>query len=70
MLQQSTTYVQGLVNEAIRKMYDIMNNDDAAPQVQLNAAEAIVRTNLKLTEKTDIVSQIAELTAAVFSNEQ
>lgn len=69
VLEQSTAYVQNIVSEAIAKMYDVMNDENAAPQVQLNAAEAIVRTNLKMTEQTDIIGQIAELTAAVFTNE-
>ena len=69
MLEQSTAYVQGIVGEALQKMYEIMNDENAAPQIQLNAAEAIVRNSLKLTEQTDIIKQITELTAAVF-NEQ
>ena len=67
MLEQSTAYVQGVVSDAIQKMYAVMNDENAAPQIQLNAAEAIVRTSLKMTEQTDIIGQIAELTAAVFN---
>ena len=67
MLEQSTAYVQGVVSDAIKKMYAVMNDENAAPQIQLNAAEAIVRTSLKMTEQTDIIGQIAELTAAVFN---
>ena len=66
LLDQSTAYIQGLVSEAIKKMYDVMNNEDAAPQVQLNAAESIIRTCLKLTEQQDILQQIQELQEAVF----
>ena len=69
MLEQSTAYVQGIVGEALQKMYEIMNDENAAPQIQLNAAEAIVRNSIKLTEQNDIIGQIAELMAAVF-NEQ
>ena len=69
MLEQSTAYVQGIVGEALQKMYEIMNDENVAPQIQLNAAEAIVRNCIKLTEQSDIVGQIAELMAAVF-NEQ
>ena len=69
MLEQSTAYVQGIVGEALQKMYEIMNDENAAPQIQLKAAEAIVRNSIKLTEQNDIIGQIAELMAAVF-NEQ
>lgn len=69
MLEQSTTYVQSIVSEAIQKMHAIMTDENVAPQIQLNAAEAIVRASLKMTEQTDILGTIADLTAAVFSNE-
>lgn len=69
MLEQSTAYIQGIVSEAISKMRDIMNDENASQQVQLNAADAILRHNLKLTEQTDILTQLAELKKAVFPNE-
>lgn len=69
-LQQSTAYLQGIVGEAIRKMYDIMTDPDNAPTVQLQAAQAITRTQQAMTEQTDILTQIAELKKAVFPNEQ
>ena len=69
ILEQSTAYIQGMVSEAIQKMRDVMNDPDATPQVQLNAAEAITRNSLKLTEQADILAQLAELKKAVFPNE-
>lgn len=66
LLDHSTAYIQSLVSEAIQKMCEVMRNEDAAPQVQLNAAEALIRTSLKLTEQGDILQQIAELKEAVF----
>ena len=42
LLAQSTAYLQGITGEALQKMYSIMNDPDAAPQVQLNAANAII----------------------------
>lgn len=69
-LQQSTAYLQGIVGEAIRKMYDIMTDPDNAPTVQLQAAQAITRTQQAMTEQTDILTQLAELKRAVFPDEQ
>lgn len=69
VLEQSTAFIQGIVSEAIQKMRDVMNDPDATPQVQLNAAEAITRNSLKLTEQNDILTQLAELKKAVFPNE-
>lgn len=67
VLEQSTAYIQGIVSEAIQKMRSVMNDPDASQQVQLNAAEAITRNSLKLTEQADILAQIAELKRAVFN---
>ena len=47
-------------------MYSIMNDPDAAPQVQLNAANAIASNSLKMTEQADILAQLEELKKAVF----
>jgi uncharacterized membrane protein len=69
LLEQSTAYIQGIVSEAIQKMRDVMHDPDASQQVQLNAAEAITRNSLKLTEQADVLGQIAELKKAVFPNE-
>ena len=70
LLQQSTGYLQGIVGDAIRKMYEIMNDPDNAATVQLQAATAITRTQLAMTEQTDILTQLAELKKAVFPYEQ
>lgn len=69
LLAQSTAYLQGITGEALQKMYEIMNNPDAAPQVQLNAANAIASNSLKMTEQADILAQLEELKKAVFPNE-
>lgn len=69
IVTHSTAYLQGLTCEAIEKMRAIMNDPDNAPQLQLNAAECIMRNCLKLTEASDILEQIAELKKAVFPNE-
>lgn len=69
LLEQSTAYIQGLTSEAIQKMREVMTDPDAAPQVQLNAAEAVLRNSLKMTEQADILAQLAELRKAVFPDE-
>lgn len=69
VLQQSAAYIQGMVSEAITKMRSVMNDPDASPQVQLNAANAIASNSLKLTEQADILAQLAELRKAVFKDE-
>ena len=69
LLEQSTAYIQGIVSEAIKTMYDVMKDPDASQQVRLNAADTITRNSLKLTEQIDILGQLAEIRKAVFPNE-
>lgn len=69
LLEQTTTYLQGALTEAIDKMLEVMRDPEASPQTQVNAATAIVRTCLKLSEQTYILAQIAEIKKAVFANE-
>lgn len=69
LLAQTTAYIQSIVGEAVKKMRDIMNDPDVAPQIQLNAADAIARHTLKFTEQADILAQIDELKKMVFSDE-
>lgn len=69
ILAQTAAYIQGIVSEAIQKMRSIMNDPDCSQQVQLNAAEAITRNSLKLTEQADVLNQLAELRKAVFPDE-
>lgn len=45
-------------------MGEICQNTDTAPQVRLNAADAIIRNSLKLTEQNDILARLTELEAA------
>lgn len=69
LLAQSTAYLQAITGEALQKMYEIMKNPDVAPQVQLNAAQAIASNSLKMTEQADILATLAELKKVVFLNE-
>ena len=38
-----------------------MNDSENSPQVRLNAADALIRNNLKLTEQTDILRRLEAL---------
>lgn len=69
-LEQATAYLQGIVGDALLKMYEIMTDPDNAPTVQLQAAQAITRTALSMTEQVDIMAQLSELREAIFPDEQ
>ncbi len=59
LLKQNTAAVQGHIRAAIDAMGEIVNDPDTPQQIRLNAAEAIIRTALKLTEQTDILTRLA-----------
>lgn len=69
VLEQSTAYLQGIVCDALLKMYEVMNDPKNSSTVQLKAAQAITRTQIAMTEQTDILTQLAELRKAVFPDE-
>lgn len=56
LLERNTAALQGHVSAAIDTMGQIVSDQDAPQQVRLNAAEAILRNSLKLTEQTEILS--------------
>lgn len=61
LLEQNAAALQGHVSAAIDAMGDIVNDQEAPQQVRLNAAEAIMRNSLKLTEQTEILSRLDAL---------
>lgn len=61
MLERTTAMMQSHLTEAAETMVEIMTNKENAPQVRLNAADALLRNGLRLTEQTDVVAQLREL---------
>ena len=61
LLEQSTATLQGHLSEAVETMTAIMRDTEAPHQTRLNAAEAIMRNSLKLTEQTDIIERLDRL---------
>ncbi len=61
LLRQNTAALQGHVSAAIAALAEIVNDREATQQVRLNAAEAIIRNSLKLTEQTDIMTRLDAL---------
>ena len=53
--------LQTHMGTAVDVMAEIMNGQGNSPQVRLNAADAVLRHGLKLTELVDIMEQIEEL---------
>lgn len=63
LLKCHTATLQGHLGKAIEVMSGIMNDAGTSPQTRLNAAEAIIRNCMKLTEQMDIISRLNILEA-------
>lgn len=61
LIDQGTATLQGHLNSAIQTIAAIQEDKKAPPQVRLNAAEAIIRNTLKLTEQNDILTRLEAL---------
>lgn len=61
VLEESTAAIQFHVGGAIKTLADVMNDSSASAQTRLNAAEAIIRNSLKLTEQSDILVRLKAL---------
>ena len=61
LLQESTNALQTHLQTAVQVLYDVMTVTEASQQTRVNAAEAVIRNNLKMTEQTDILTRLDEL---------
>mgnify|MGYP003453592544 CR=1 FL=1 len=61
LLEQNTAALQGHLGVAIETLAEIVQDGKASQQTRLNAAEAIIRNSLKLTEQTDIIARLDAL---------
>lgn len=61
LLSGHVATLHGFLGAAISTLSQVMASTDATPQTRLNAAEAIIRNCLKLTEETDILKRLEAL---------
>lgn len=61
LLERNTAALQGHLAGAIETMGQICSDAKVNPQTRLNAADAIIKNSLKLTEQTDILCRLSEL---------
>ena len=64
LLDHATAKLQGRIGEAVETMGEVMNDPKSPPQTRLNAADAIIRNGLKLTEQSDIIARLDALERA------
>ena len=69
LLESNKNALQAQLSDAIVTLSEIMNNKDNAPQVRLNASEAIMRNMLRLNEQLDILNRLNALEWQVMQNE-
>lgn len=69
LLERNTASIQAHLGAAIETIGNICTDEKAAPQVRLNAADAIIRNSLKLTEQTEILSRLDELEKSLSGGE-
>ena len=69
LLDRNTAALQGRLGAAIETMSEICVNAENAAQVRLNAADAIIRNSLKLTETNDILTRLEKLEMGMTGNE-
>ncbi|MDE7245108.1 MAG: hypothetical protein K2O18_14205 [Oscillospiraceae bacterium] len=65
LLDRNTAALQSQIGAAIETMGQICNDTETAAQVRLNAADAIIRNSLKLTEQNDILTRLEALEETV-----
>ena len=61
LLRGHVATLHGYLGAAINTLAQVMASQDATPQTRLNAAEAIIRNCLKLTEEADILKRLEAL---------
>lgn len=61
LLAGATRALQAHLADAITVMVEICRDTKAAPQIRLNAADAILRNSLRLTEQEEILTELRKL---------
>lgn len=65
VVEQATARLQNFANQAVSCLALVMSKQEYAPQVRINAADAILRYCLKFSEKADITDKLDQLEAAL-----
>ena len=70
LLDGATAALQARMGEAVDTMTKVMHDPETPAQTRLNAAEAILRNSLKLSERNDILSRLEVLERLMEDNDQ
>lgn len=58
IIRASAAHIQGKMTRAIDVIASIMENEEIAPQVRLNAAKAILENTIRLCEYSEILERM------------
>lgn len=61
MMKNHVAALHGHLGTAIKTMAQVMEDADSSPQTRLNAAEAVIRNCMKLTEDVDFEERLRSL---------
>ena len=61
LMEGATAALQARMGEAVDAMTAVMRDPEAPAQTRLNAAEAVLRNSLKLSERSDIAARMDEI---------
>ncbi len=61
LIDGATTSLQAHMDEAVYTMTSVMRDPSTPAQTRLNAAEAVLRNGLKLSERSDILGRLEAL---------
>lgn len=61
VLDDATRALQGRVIGAVATMWEVCKDKGNSAQTRLNAADAIIRNSIRMTEQQDVLNKIAEL---------
>ena len=70
MLKNHVAALHGYLGGAIETMGQVMESKDSPPQTRLNAAEAVIRNCMKLTEDVDFEERLRSLEARLQETEE
>ena len=61
VIDNTCIMLQSMLPQAVKTAVGIMDDEDVAPQVRLNAADTIMRYTMRLTELCDVNDTVAEM---------
>lgn len=61
LLDRAVNALETRLSDAVQTVAQIMGDENVSPQTRLNAADALLRNALRLSERADIADRLAEL---------